>query len=244
MGFAPAALAALASSFQIAGLTVLVCTPVAVALAAWMARAPWRGKLVVDTLILLPMALPPAVVGLVLAGGLRAPGGPSDWLSMYTGWQPGLYPAGAMLAAVLMTLPLMVRVLRPAFEAGDAMLGPVARTLGASPWQTWWTVSLPMAWPAVLSAAALGLAAAWGETGATLVVATVLVPHPPGASTDTAPLALVAALRQADGGRVAWQLAWASLGVAVVAMLLSEWGRAHWRQRARQWARPAAGAAA
>ena len=242
MALTAPALAALGASLQIAVLTVLVCTPAAVALATWMARAPWRGKLLVDTLILLPMALPPAVVGLMLAGGLNQAGGAGDWLAAHTGWRARLYPTGALLAACLMTLPLMVRVLRPAFEAGDAMLGPVARTLGASPWQAWWTVSLPMAWPAVLSAMALGLAAAWGETGATLVLA-ALWPSD-AAQGVTAPLALVAALQRGDGGTAAAHLAWVSLGVAVGAMLLSEWGRARWRQRALQGAHRPTGAPA
>jgi len=230
---------ALLLSLQVALATVLLSTPPALLLATLMARRPWPGKWLLEGLILLPMALPPAVVGLVLASGLGDGGALGAWLHALTGWRLRFFPLGAILAATLMALPLMVRVLRPALEASDPMLLPVARTLGATPWQGWFTVTLPMAWPAVASAMALGLAAAWGESGATLVLAAALSPQDLGDVT-TAPLALIAALQHPGGHpggtaegqlEAAWQLAWVSLGVALSAVLLSEWGRRHWRRR-------------
>lgn len=229
---------ALLLSLQVALATVLLSTPPALLLATLMARTQWPGKWLLDGLILLPTTLPPAVVGLALASGLGDGGTLGTWLHTLTGWRLHAFPTGAILAAMLMTLPLMVRVLRPALEASDPMLLPVARTLGATRWQGWFTVTLPMAWPAVASAMALGLAAAWGESGATLVLATALRPQDLGAG-PTAPLAVIAALqpasRQLDA---AWQLAWASLGVALSAVLLSEWGRRHWRSRWQVRLRP------
>lgn len=234
-------LQALWLSLQVALATVLLSTPLALALATLMARTQWRGKWLVDSLILLPMALPPAVVGFALAESLGQGGGLGAWLHALTGWRLHFFPTGAILAASLMTVPLMVRVLRPALEASDPMLLPVARTLGASRWQGWWTVTLPMAWPAVASAMALGLAAAWGESGATLVLFAILHPHE-GAEGITAPVALVQALqRHADGLDEAWHLAWVSLGVALSAVLLSEWGRRHWRSRWQVRLRPVVG---
>ncbi len=220
-------LQALWLSLQVALGTVLISTPLAVVLATVMARTRWRGKLALDTLILLPMGLPPAVIGLALLTGLGSSGG---WLHELTGTQLSFFPSGAIFAASLMTLPLMVRVLRPAFEATDTLLLPVARTLGASRWQGWWTVTLPLAWPAVGSAMALGLAAAWGEAGATLVLAAALQPQALG--DTTAPVALVKALQQEPHGLdTAWHIAWVSLLVALAAVTLSEWGRQRWRRR-------------
>ncbi len=123
----------------------------------------------------------------------------------------------------------MIRVLRPAFEAVDPMLTPVAQTLGASGWNSWWSITLPLAAPAVLSAAALGLAAAWGESGATLVLAAALRSGPD--PTVTVPLALMQALRNPAHADAATRLALISLTVSVVAVLLSEAGRRHWQSR-------------
>ncbi|MCH8178990.1 MAG: ABC transporter permease subunit [Proteobacteria bacterium] len=219
---------AIGLSLRVAVLTVLIATPVSVVLASLMARTHWHGKWLLDTLILLPMGLPPAVIGFALLVGLGAEGALGAWLQASLGWHLSFYPSGAVLAACLMTVPLMVRLLRPAFEATDPMLLPVARSLGASRWQAWRTVSLPMAAPAVASAMALGLAAAWGESGATLVLAAAL--QGPAATEPTAPVALVRALQQPGGMATAWHLAGASLGVALLAVAASEWARARWRR--------------
>jgi molybdate transport system permease protein len=230
-------LAALLLSLQVALFTLLISTPLAVALATVMARTEWRGKLLLDTLILLPMGLPPAVVGFGLLMGLGDTGALGSWLHELTGFSLSFYPAGAILAASLLTVPLMVRVLRPAFEATDPMLLPVARTLGATRWQGWLTISLPLVWPAVASAMALGLAAAWGESGATLVLAAALRPHHLG--DTTAPVALVQALlNQQNGADAAWHLALISLCIALGAVAVSELGRRRWRKRWQARLRP------
>jgi molybdate transport system permease protein len=168
---------ALLLSLQVAVVTLLISTPIALVLATVMARTRWRGKILLDTLILLPMGLPPAVIGFGLLLALSNEGSLGTLVHDLTGFSLAFYPAGAILAASLMTIPLMVRVLRPAFEATDPMLLPVARTLGASRWQGWWSITLPLVWPAVASAMALGLTVAWGESGATLVLAAALRPH-------------------------------------------------------------------
>lgn len=226
-------------SAQIALLTLLISTPPAVVLASVMARARWHGHWLLNTVVLLPMALPPAVVGFVLLMGLGNDGQVGHWIGDLTGWTLSFFPSGAVLAASLVTLPLMVRVLRPAFEAIDPMMAPLAQTLGASPWSAWWSVTLPLAAPAVLSAMALGLAAAWGETGATLVLAAALQPSPRVGHPDhSVPLALIQALRTPDNLAAATRLAMISVGVAFVAVLLSEAGRRHWQGR---WAARNAG---
>lgn len=230
-------LEALSLSLQVALITLMISTPLALVLATVMARTRWRGKLVLDTLILLPMGLPPAVIGFGLLMSLGGDGSLGGWLHELTGFSLSFYPGGAILAASIMTVPLMVRILRPALEATDPMLLPVARTLGASQWQGWWTITLPLVWPAVASAMALGLTAAWGESGATLVLAAALRPHHVG--DTTAPVALVQALlNQQDGEDAAWHLALISLGIAMSAIVISEWGRQRWRRRWQARLRP------
>lgn len=224
-------------SLQVAMMTLLISTPLALILATVMARTAWRGKLVLDTLILLPMGLPPAVIGFGLLISLGGVGPFGGWLRETTGFSMSFYPFGAVLAASVMTVPLMVRILRPALEATDPMLLPVARTLGATRWQGWWSITLPLAWPAVASAMALGLTAAWGESGATLVLAAALHPHHIG--DTTAPVALVQALlNQQDGEDAAWHLALVSLCIAMAAIVVSEWGRQRWRRRWQARLRP------
>lgn len=220
-------------SLQVALATVLVASPLAVVLATLMARTRWRGKLLVDSLILLPMGLPPVAIGLSLVSGL---GRHEGWVHELTGWSLSFFPLGAMAAAGLMTLPLMVRVLRPAFEATDPMLLPVARTLGASRWQAWWTLTLPLAWPAVASAMALGLAAAWGEASATLLLAAAISPQDLGHGNT--PSVLFEALQRHDGSGASWPLVLLALGVALTAVALSELGRQRWRQRWQSRLRP------
>jgi molybdate transport system permease protein len=229
----PWELDALWLSAQIALLTLLLSTPAAVVLASPARARHRRGHWLLDAVVLLPMALPPAVVGFGLLMGLSDDGQMGHWLLEATGWTLAFYPSGAVLAASLMTLPLMVRVLRPAFEAIDPMMAPIAQTLGASPWSAWWSITLPLAAPAVLSSMALGLAAAWGESGATLVLASALQPaaaHGAHAAT-TAPLAVIQALNAPDHADAAARLAMISVGVAFVAVLLSEAGRRHWQGR-------------
>ena len=224
-------------SLQVALITLMISTPLALVLATLMARTRWHGKIVLDTLILLPMGLPPAVIGFGLLLTLTGDGSLGHWLHARTGFHLNFYPEGAVIAACLMTVPLMVRVLRPAFEATDPMLLPIARTLGASRWQGWWSISLPLVWPAVASAMALGLAAAWGESGATLVLAAALRPHHVG--DTTAPVALVQALlNQENGDAAAARLAMISLGIALTAVVISEVGRRRWRRRWQARLRP------
>jgi molybdate transport system permease protein len=228
---------ALIMSLQVALITLLISTPLALVLATLMARTRWRGKLMLDSLILLPLGLPPAVIGIGLLATLGGDSTLGTWLHDTMGFQLSFYPAGAVLAASLMTVPLMVRVLRPALEAADPMLLPVARTLGASQWQGWWTITLPMVWPVVASSMALGLAAAWGESGATLVLAAALHPHQAGETT--APVAMVQALlNQESGMETAARLALVSMGIAIAAVVASEIGRRRWRKRWESRLRP------
>ena len=103
-----------------------------------------------------------------------------------------------------------------------------ARTLGATRWDAWWSITAAQSGPMVLSASALGFAAAWGQCGAMLVLMGALQPHDgqPGSSA-------LAVLRTGTVGQdLAWLLILASVAVAVAAMLTSEWARQRWRRRA------------
>lgn len=227
-----AALSAMGMSLQLAALALLISAPLAIGLAWWMTRVRWRGKVLLDAVILLPLGLPPAVIGFWLMAALGDQGAFGRWLRHDLGWVIDLYPGAAVGAACIMTVPMMARMLRPVFEAHDPMLLPVARTLGASDWHAWRSVALPLTLPAIGSAMALGFAAAWGESGAVLVLAASGMGGTLDASQPTLPLALWQTL--AASGRpqsLAWEVATLSLGVAALAVVGSELLRWQWQNR-------------
>ena len=124
--------------------TVLLCAAPALAWSTWMGRQRWRTSALLDVAVLLPAGLPPALVALALWLGWRQQDLAWLWEAL-AGWTPAHFMLTTLLACCLMTLPWMIRLLRPAFEEVDPWLVPAARTLGLSPWRTWWRISLPMA---------------------------------------------------------------------------------------------------
>lgn len=226
---------ALILSACIAFVTVLLCFPGALWAASWAGRLGPRGRWVLDALLLLPLALSPAVIGWAVVSVLSRQGSAGHWLATTAGWHLKLVPDGLVLINVALTLPLMIRVMRPAFEVVDHTMVLTARTLGASRWSAWWSVTAAQTAPAMLSAIALGFAAAWGECGASVVLAAALqapgfVDH--GMAPSTVPLTLMSAMQTPHGAGIALRLSLTSLGVALLAMLLSEWARLRWRRRA------------
>ena len=124
---------------------------------------------------------------------------------------------GAALAAAIMALPLMVRAIRLSLENVDQRLEGVARTLGAGPWRTFFSVTLPLAMPGVLAAIILGFARSIGEFGATITY----VSNIPG-ETRTLPLAIYTALQVPGGESVAARLAVISVLLSLAALAGSE----------------------
>lgn len=219
---------ALWTSLQVAVITVLLCTPLAVLVARSLARwqRPWTW--VLDALALLPAALPPVVIGYLMLAGFSPAGDLGHWLVQWSGWQLRFFPEGVVLAASAATLPLMIRHLRALFEQLDPMTTASLATLGASPWQVWITLSLPVWAPGILSAICLGLAVAWGESGATLVLGFALLPPGSQSYAGTVPLALVQALQSPDTVDAAARLATISGLLVLLAILASEALRRHW----------------
>jgi molybdate transport system permease protein len=157
-------------SFATAALAMLLALPVAVGIGWLLARASFRGKPVVETLVMLPLVLPPVAVGLAmlqLLGRDRPLGRLLDGagIDVVFTWK------AVVLAMAVMSLPLMVLTIRAGFEHVDQRFEAMAATLGAGPARIFWTISLPLARQSVLAGALLGFARALGEFGATIVVA-------------------------------------------------------------------------
>jgi len=140
-------------------------------LIAWaLARQRFRGRLLLDTLVSLPLVMPPVATGLLLLT-LFAPLGPFGRLLAAAGVQVVFTSKGVVLAMTVMGLPLFVRTVRAGFEQVDRRFEAAASTLGAGPLRVFLTVTLPLARPAVVAGAVLGFARAIGEFGATIMIA-------------------------------------------------------------------------
>ena len=218
-------------SLQVASAATLLTLPVALALALALARGRWAGKALLEALVNLPLVLPPVVIGyaLLVAFGRQGPIG--RWLHEVFGITFVFTFRGAVLAAAVMALPLMVRAVRQALEAVDRGLEDAARTLGASRLDAFASVTLPLAAPGLLSGAVLGFAASLGEFGATITFVSTV----PG-QTQTLPLAIYSALQSADGEAAALRLVGLSVLLALAALGLAQWSHrrmARWLGSAR-----------
>lgn len=205
--------------------TTLVATALAVAmgtpLAYLLARVSFRGRDLVDTLVDLPITIPPVVAGvaLLLAFGRRGLiGRHLDVL----GVQIAFTSVAVVMAQLFIASPFFVKAARAGFEAVDARLEAAARTLGASPWRVFWTITVPLARPALLSGVVLAWARALSEFGATMMFAGNF----PG-RTQTLTLAVMTALESDLPTAVA--VSTLSLGLAVAALLTARWLAGRWR---------------
>ncbi len=204
-------------SLQVSGVAVALTLPAAFGLAWVLARWRFPGKVVIDALIHLPLVLPPVVTGwlLLLAFGGNGPAG--RWLEDSFGVTVMFRWTGAALASAVMALPLMVRAIRLLLEAVDRRLEGAARSLGAGPWRTFASVTLPLAAPGVLAGAVLGFARSLGEFGATIT----FVSNIPG-ETQTLPLAIYSALQLPGGDALVTRLAGIAVLLSLGALVASE----------------------
>ncbi len=208
---------ALALSFRVAVWAALVSLPLAVAMAWLLARKEFWGKLIVDGLVHLPLVIPPVVVGYVLLVVLGRNGIIGGWLYDTLGVSFAFNWKGAAVAAGVMGFPLFVRSVRLSIEAIDARLETAARTLGASAWKTFLTISLPLMAPGILAGLVLSFARALSEFGATIT----FVANIPG-QTRTLPIAIYSVLQTPGGEAAALRMVILSTGLAIVALAASE----------------------
>ncbi len=153
-----------------AGSTVLIL-PAGVALAWLLARKDWPGKSLVETLVALPLFIPPVATGLLLLKLFSRRGAVGEFFENTLGWQIVFSWRGVILAAAIMSFPLLVRTARVAFESVNPRLEQVARTLGAGRRRVFTTITLPLAMRGLVAGALLAFARALGEFGATIMIA-------------------------------------------------------------------------
>lgn len=208
---------ALRLSLEVASRSVLWSLPLAVGVAWILTRVRFPGRTLFDAFVHLPLVLPPVAIGYVLliVFGTRGPIG--GWLSETLGIELAFTKSGAALATAVMTFPLMVRAIRIALENVDRGLEAAARTLGAGPFDRFFTITLPLMLPGILAGAITAFAAGLGEFGAVIT----FVSNIPG-ETRTLPLALYTAIQTPSGDHLAARLALLSFVLGLSGLLLAE----------------------
>jgi molybdate transport system permease protein len=209
---------ALRLSFLVSAVAAVAGLPLAVGIGYYLARSTTRLKWLVEVVVNLPLVLPPVVVGYLLLWCF-APRGPVGALLMqwfgvklvFTWW-------AAVLAAVVVSFPLMVRSIRLAFEGVDRRFELAACSLGATRLRSFLTVSLPLARRGVIAGCVLAFARSLGEFGATIMVAGNIE-----GQTRTIPLAIFTLTNQPGGLERCWRLVGLSIVLACGALAVSEW---------------------
>lgn len=199
-----------------AALATVLMLPPGLALAWLLARGRFRGRVLLETVVSLPLVMPPVATGLVLLG-LFAPLGPFGRVLGRMGVDVVFTWKAVVLAMTVMGLPLLVRTARAGIEQVDRRFEAAASTLGAGPVRVFFTITLPLARPAVVGGAVLGFARALGEFGATVMIAGSI----PGATRTLA----VGIYSFAETGRDqdAFVLVAISAAIAFAALLASNW---------------------
>lgn len=202
-------------SLKVASVSTVFVFLVSLSLARFMSRREFFGKSAIDALILLPLVLPPTVIGfgLIVLFGRNGPAGIllEDWFGVRVvfSW------VGAAIASFVVSLPLMYQSVMAAFEKIDPRWENVARTMGVSEWRIFRTITFPLAWPGILAGLILAFARGIGEFGATLMIAGYI----PGV-TETVPLAIYFAYEAGEMEKAAfWVVVISALGLTTITWL-------------------------
>ena len=206
----------LALTLRTAALSTILIVPPALATAWLLARKRWRGKSLVETLVALPLVMPPVATGLILLQLLGRRGPIGGWLHRALGVDIVFTWRAVVAAMMVMSFPLLVRAARVAFEEVNPRFEQIARTLGATNARVFATITLPLAARGIISGMLLAFARAIGEFGATILVAGNI----PGRTT-TLSLAIYNAV-QLGRDRDAFHLLGFSVVIAFAAVWIAE----------------------
>ncbi|MDR9829781.1 molybdate ABC transporter permease subunit [Vibrio sp. FNV 38] len=211
-------LQALLLSVKVASYALIWLIPLGIALAWLLSRKNFWGKTLLDSLIHLPLVLPPVVIGYLLLITMGRQGAIGGWLYQHFNIVFSFDWKGAVLACIVVALPLMVRSIRLSLDSVDRKIEFAASTLGASPLRVFFTITLPLMLPGIITGAMLAFARSLGEFGATIS----FVSNIPG-ETQTLPLAMYSFIETPGAEIEAARLCAISIIIALVSLLLSEY---------------------
>ncbi|MBL8380464.1 MAG: molybdate ABC transporter permease subunit [Burkholderiales bacterium] len=157
-------------SLELAAATLVVLLPAGLIAGRWLARTRFKAKALVEAAVVLPLVLPPTVLGYYLLVSLGAGSPLGRWLLETFDLRLTFNFPGLLLASVVFNIPFMVQPIQRAFESIPGNLAEAAAVSGLSAWQTFWRVELPLAWPGILSAAVLTFVHTLGEFGVVLMM--------------------------------------------------------------------------
>jgi molybdate transport system permease protein len=217
LGFSPDEWTAIFLSLRVATVATIFAVPFAILAAYALARWKFPGKILLDSVLHLPLVMPPVVTGYLLLLTFGKQGAVGKLLNDLFGFTFSFRWTGAALACGVMGFPLMLRAIRLSFDSIDRRLENAAGTLGANPAWTFLLVTLPLALPGIIVGAILCFAKALGEFGATIT----FVSNIPG-ETQTIPSAIYAYTQVPGGEAQALRLTAVSIVIAMVALLASE----------------------
>jgi molybdate transport system permease protein len=209
---------AVALSLRIAFWATLVATPFGIAIGWLLARKEFWGKTLVDGVVHLPLVVPPVVTGYLLLISLGRRGPIGALLEEYLGIVLSFRWTGAAVACGIMGFPLLVRAIRLSIDAIDRRLEDAGATLGAGRFWVFFTITLPLALPGIISGMVLCFAKALGEFGATIT----FVSNIPG-ETRTISVAIYTYTNVPGGDAAAARLVVVAIGISLAALVLSEW---------------------
>ncbi|MCK3658263.1 molybdate ABC transporter permease [Pasteurellaceae bacterium Pebbles2] len=218
INLSPSEINAIILSLKVAFWANFWLLPLAILVAWLLARKQFWGKSLLNGIVHLPLVLPPVVIGYLLLISMGRNGFIGKYLQDWFSFTFGFSLNGAILASAVVAFPLVVRSIRLAIESIDFRLEQAARTLGSSAWRTFYTITLPLAFPGILAGTILGFARSLGEFGATIT----FVSNIPNV-TQTLPLAMYSFIETPNAEAAAARLCIIAIIIALLSLLASEW---------------------
>lgn len=157
-------------SIKLSSMTVVILIPLAIFAAKFLAYGDFKAKPWLEALVMVPLVLPPTVVGYYLLVGLGSQSLVGQWLATYLGTSLVFNFSGLVLASVLINIPFALQPIQRAFEAIPMDVRDAALCCGMSPWARLYKIELPMVWPGVLTAIVLCFSHVLGEFGVVLML--------------------------------------------------------------------------
>lgn len=204
-------------SIKVAVYCSLLSIPIAIVLGYKLARHSFYGKSVIESLLHLPLVMPPVTTGYLLLLILGSRGIFGKWIYNLFGVKLAFTFPAAVIASVVVSFPLIVRSVRTAMEMIDTDMEDASRTLGANRVKTFFRITVPLSLPGIISGAILTFARSLGEFGATITFAGNIE-----SETRTLPLAIYASMQVPGHEITTFRLVLISVLISYIAMIISE----------------------